>query len=45
MEFGRDGVLALRAMIESEEASLERAVESILEYFGKISVVVARLRD
>ena len=43
MEFGRDGVLGLRAMIESKEASLEREVESISEYFGKISDVFARL--
>ena len=45
VEFGRDGVLGLRAMIESEEASLEREVESISEYLGKMSDVVARLRD
>ena len=45
MEFGRDGVLGLRAMIESEEAYLEREVESISEYFGKMSDVVGRLKD
>ena len=45
MEFGRDGVLGLRVMIESVEASLEREVGSISEYLGKMSDVVARLRD
>ena len=45
MEFERDGVLGPRAMIEFKEASLEREVESISEYFGKMSDVVGRLKD
>ena len=32
-------------MIEFEKASLEGEVESISEYLGKMSDVVARLRD
>ena len=45
VEFTRDGVLGLRVMIEFEEASLEREVGNISEYLGKMSDVVARLRD
>ena len=44
-EIGCDEVLGLRAMIESEDASLEREVESISNIFGKMSDVVARLKD